>query len=178
MENEKIILAGGCFWCTEAVFSQLKGVQNVTPGYSGGTVVSPSYQDVCSGTTGHAESVQIIFNPSIISLTNILYVFLKLHDPTTLNKQGADEGTQYRSAIFYYDDKQKEVINKSIIEAQKLYTDKIVTQIGEFKNFFPADPSHKDYYFQHRNTPYCMFVIDPKIQKLKKEFSNLLKTEN
>ena len=173
---ETITLAGGCFWCTEAVFSQLKGVEKVTPGYSGGSTDNPSYEEVATGTTGHAESIQIVFDPKILSLDNLLYVFFKLHDPTTLNRQGADTGTQYRSAIFYVNDVQKSAAEKAINTAQKDYRDKIVTEVTKFKNFFPADPSHKDYYFKHRLMPYCVLVIDPKIQKLKKEFGGMLKS--
>ena len=167
---ETITLAGGCFWCTEAIFSQLKGVDKVTPGYSGGNVKNPSYEEVSSGKTGHAESVQIVFDPKIISLENLLYVFFKLHDSTTLNRQGADGGTQYRSAIFYNSEEQK-----LAAENAKNKVAGSVTEISKYINFFPADPSHKDYYFKHRLTPYCMFVIDPKIQKLKMEFKNLIR---
>ncbi|HKB88252.1 MAG TPA: peptide-methionine (S)-S-oxide reductase MsrA [Patescibacteria group bacterium] len=173
---ETITLAGGCFWCTEAIFSQLKGVASVTPGYSGGSVENPSYEEVCTGNTGHAESVQIVFDPKILALKDLLYVFFKLHDPTTLNRQGADTGTQYRSAIFYSSETQKEIAEKAVEEAKKFYSDPVVTEITKFSNFYPADPSHKDYYFAHRNSPYCILVIDPKIQKLKKEFGNLLKS--
>jgi peptide-methionine (S)-S-oxide reductase len=173
---EIITLAGGCFWCTEAVFSQLKGVTKVVPGYSGGgSTSSPSYEEVSTGVTGFAESVQITFDPSVISFDKIIYVFFKLHDPTTLNRQGADFGTQYRSAIFFTDSKQKEEAEKVLKLAQKDYKDPIVTEISEYKNFFPADASHKEYYFKHRNSPYCLLVIDPKIQKLKDDFSDLLK---
>lgn len=147
----------------------------MTPGYSGGNVPNPSYQDVCAGTTGHAESVQIVFDPNIISLSDLLYVFFKLHDPTTPNRQGADVGTQYRSAIFYESETQRDISEKAIVDAQNLYKDKIVTEVTKYKNFYPADPSHKNYYFSHRNTPYCMLVIDPKIEKLKQEFGSLLK---
>jgi peptide-methionine (S)-S-oxide reductase len=171
---ELITLAGGCFWCTEAIFSQLKGVKKVTPGYSGGVTENPSYEDVTTGETGHAESVQIEFDPKTLSLRDLLYVFFKLHDPTTLNKQGADVGTQYRSAIFYHDQPQKEEAEKIILEIKDEYANPIVTEITKFKNFFPADPSHKDYYFRNRKSPYCILVIDPKIEKLKKEFGKLL----
>jgi peptide-methionine (S)-S-oxide reductase len=173
--TEIITLAGGCFWCTEAIFSQIRGVETVTPGYSGGEVKNPSYEEVCTGDTGHAESVQIIFNPKVLAPKDLLYIFFKLHDPTTLNRQDADTGTQYRSAIFYNSDSQKKEAEYSVTIAQKEYKDPIVTEITKYKNFYPADPSHKEYYFKHRLTPYCMFVIDPKIQKLKKEFGNMLK---
>lgn len=167
---EKITLAGGCFWCTEAVFSMLKGVTKVTPGYSGGNVEDPSYEAVSSGDTGHAESVQIEFDPKIIPLDKLLYIFFKLHDPTTLNRQGADIGTQYRSAIFYTTESQKETA-----ESAKSKIPNAVTEITKYTNFYPADPSHKEYYFKHRASPYCVLVIDPKIQKLKKDFAGLLK---
>lgn len=172
---ETITLAGGCFWCTEAVFKELKGVEKVTPGYSGGTVENPSYEDVSTGETGHAESVQIEFDPKVISLDTLLYVFFKLHDPTELNRQGNDIGTQYRSEIFYTSEAQKSTSQNAEAEAQKDHKDPVVTKITEFKNFYPADPSHKDYYFKHRSSPYCILIIDPKIQKLKKEFGGLLK---
>lgn len=171
-----ITLAGGCFWCTEAIFSQLKGVESVIPGYSGGEVENPTYEQVSTGESGHAESVQITFDPNIISLDKLLYVFFKLHDPTTLNQQGADIGTQYRSAIFYANEEQKLTAEKARDEAQKNYKEKIVTEITAYKNFFPADPSHKEYYFKHRNSPYCLLVIDPKINKLKKEFGDMIKS--
>ena len=173
--TETITLAGGCFWCTEAIFSQLKGVSKVTPGYSGGNTVNPSYKEVSTGETGHAESVQIEFDPEVLSLKDLLYVFFKLHDPTTLNMQGADIGTQYRSAIFYQNLTQKKAAENAIADAQKLYKNPVVTELKKFTNFYPADSSHKDYYFKHRLTPYCIVVIDPKIQKLKKEFGKLLK---
>lgn len=167
--TETIILAGGCFWCTEAIFSQLKGVIKVIPGYSGGKTTNPSYGDVCSGKTGHAESVQITFDSKIVSLKNILYVFFKLHDPTQMNRQGADIGTQYRSAVFYRSEEQKK-------EAEEIKS-KIpgaVTEVTKYKNFYPADAKHKDYYFKHRNSPYCTLVIDPKIKKLREEYKYLV----
>lgn len=167
--TETITLAGGCFWCTEAVFSMLKGVEKVTPGYSGGNTENPSYEEVSGGKTGHAESVQIEFDPKVLSLKDLLYVFFKLHDSTTLNRQGADVGIQYRSAIFYTSDEQKK-----LAEEAKSQVPNSVTEIAKFKNFYAADPSHKEYYFKHRLTPYCMVVIDPKIQKVKREFGNLL----
>ncbi len=172
--TETITLAGGCFWCTEAIFAQLKGVDSVTPGYSGGNIDNPTYNDVTSGESGHAESVQIIFDPEIVSLDKLLYVFFKLHDPTTLNRQGADIGTQYRSAIFYNNEEQKEIAENSLTLAQKDYKDKIVTEIVAYKNFFPAEEDHKKYYLKNQGNFYCRLVIDPKIQKLKKEFGNLV----
>ncbi len=172
---ETITLSGGCFWCTEAVFAQLKGVEKVTPGYSGGSIDNPSYEQVSTGESGHAESVQIVFDPNVIPLDKLLYVFFKLHDPTTLNRQGADVGTQYRSAIFFTSDAQKDASEKAIELAQKDYKDKIVTEITPFKNFFPAEPEHREYYFKNKGNVYCTLVIDPKIDKLKKEFNTLLK---
>jgi len=172
---ETITLAGGCFWCTEAVFPQLKGVEKVIPGYSGGGVDNPSYEEVSTATTGHAESVQITFDPKVLSLKDLLYVFFKLHDPTSLNRQGADVGTQYRSAIFYRTEEERQEAKKAVKTAQSDYKDPIVTEVVKYKNFFPADPNHKDYYFRHRLSPYCILVIDPKINKLKKEFGKMLK---
>jgi peptide-methionine (S)-S-oxide reductase len=173
---EKITLAGGCFWCTEAVFKSLKGVESVVPGYSGGILENPTYEQVSSGRSGHAEAVQIEFDSEVISLKDLLTVFFKLHDPTTLNRQGADEGTQYRSAIFYGSGDQKNTIDEVLTQMQKEYKDPIVTEVVLFKNFYPAEDYHRDYYFKNRNSAYCRLVIDPKIQKLKKEFSQKLKT--
>ncbi len=173
--NETIILAGGCFWCTEAVFKNLKGVIKVTPGYSGGNIPNPSYEEVSSENSGHAECVEIVFDNETISFNSLLEVFFKLHDPTTLNRQGADVGTQYRSAIFYKDEDQKKKSIESIHEYQKQYKDKIVTEVTEFTNFYPAEDYHKEYYFKNKNNPYCRLVIDPKIEKLKKNFGQILK---
>lgn len=172
---EIITLAGGCFWCTEAVFSSLKGVEKVVPGYSGGTIDNPTYWQVSRGESGHAESVQITFDPKVISLDKLLYVFFKLHDPTELNRQGADVGTQYRSAIFFASEVQKQKAEKARVEAQKDHQGKVVTEITPFKNFFPAEPEHKQYYLKNKGNLYCKLVIDPKINKLKKEFGDLLK---
>jgi peptide-methionine (S)-S-oxide reductase len=173
---ETITLAGGCFWCTEAIFASLKGVEKVMPGYSGGTVENPSYEEVSSGSSGHAESVQISFDPDVIPLSKLLYVFFKLHDPTTLNRQGADVGLQYRSAIFYTDEDQKKAAMEAITEIQKEYKDPVVTEVTKFTNFFPAEEYHREYYFKNHNMPYCRLVIDPKIQKLKKEFGEMVKS--
>lgn len=172
---ETATLAGGCFWCTEALFKSLKGVKSIKPGYSGGEKPDPTYEEVSTGETGHAESIQIEFDPKVISFKDILYIFMKTHDPTTLNRQGADAGTQYRSAIFYHNDKQREVAEDLIKELQKDYKDKIVTQISEFKNFYEAEDYHKNYYENHKNAPYCRLVIDPKLEKLKENFSKFLK---
>lgn len=173
---ETITLSGGCFWCTEAVFASLRGVTKVTPGYSGGKTKDPGYYAVASGQTGHAESVQIVFDPKIISLENLLEVFFKLHNPTELNKQGADVGTQYRSAIFYSDEHQLEIAKKAIESAQKDYKEKIVTEASPFTGFYPAEEAHREYYFKNKGNVYCTLVIDPKINKLRRDFGNLLKS--
>ncbi len=172
---ENIILAGGCFWCTEAIFKSLKGVIDAIPGYSGGDIQNPGYYQVASGETNHAECVFVTFNPNIIKLEDILRVFFKLHDPTELNRQGADIGTQYRSAIFYVDEEQRKVAEKIKSEISNDYKNQVVTEITKYKNFFPAEPEHKDYYFKNRSNAYCRIVIDPKIEKLKKEFSQITK---
>jgi peptide-methionine (S)-S-oxide reductase len=172
-------LAGGCFWCTEALFKRLKGVESYVPGYTGGNVENPTYEQVCSGTTGHAEAVQIQFDPEIISYEKLLEIFWHTHNPTTLNRQGNDEGPQYRSVIFYHNDNQKKAAEKSKEEAEesKLYSDPIVTEIVPFKNFYEAEDYHKNYYDNNRNQGYCNFVIDPKIHKLLSEFSKEVKEE-
>jgi peptide-methionine (S)-S-oxide reductase len=173
-------LANGCFWCTEAIFARLKGVKSVLPGYSGGKVENPSYDQVCTGITGHAESAQIEFDPMVISYEKLLEVFWHTHDPTTLNRQGNDVGTQYRSAIFYHNDNQREIAEKSKreIEDKGIFKDPIVTEITPFKKFYVAEDYHKKYYEQHQDAPYCRFVIDPKIQKLLKQYRNDLKVEH
>jgi peptide-methionine (S)-S-oxide reductase len=170
-------LASGCFWCSEAVFSRLKGVKSVLPGYSGGNVEDPSYDDVCTGRTGHAEAAQIEFDSDVISFEKILDVFWHTHDPTTLNRQGNDVGTQYRSAIFYHNDKQRETAEKSKkeLEASGVYKDPIVTEIVPFKKFYVAEDYHKRYYEQNKNAPYCRFVIEPKVRKLIKHYEGNLK---
>jgi peptide-methionine (S)-S-oxide reductase len=165
-------LAGGCFWCTEAIFNRLKGVISVVSGYAASQVANPSYEAVCSGRTGAAEAIQITYDPSIISYDTLLEIFWHMHDPTTLNRQGNDIGTQYRSAIFYQNDEQKEIalVSKEAIEKSGSYRKPIVTEIVPFTNFYPAEDYHKDYYDRNRSQPYCMFVIDPKVQKLLKEY--------
>ena len=173
-KTELATLATGCFWCSEAIFARLKGVKSVIPGYSGGKVENPSYEQVCTGRTGHAEAVQIEFDPDAISYEKLLDVFWNTHDPTTLNRQGYDVGTQYRSAIFYHDQRQKEIAEKSKkeIENKGVYKDPIVTEITPFKKFYAAEDYHKKYYEQHQNAVYCRFVIDPKIHKLSKQYKN------
>lgn len=163
-----ITLGMGCFWCTEAIYQQLKGIITVTSGYAGGTKGHPTYEQVCTGETGHAEVSQIEFNPEQISLEDILYVFWRMHDPTTKNRQGADIGTQYRSIILYSSEEQKKVIDKSAKEARALYQDEIVTEIKPLEDFYPAEDYHQNYYNDNREYPYCRYVIDPKIEKLKK----------
>lgn len=166
-------LAGGCFWCTEAIFKKLKGVQSVVSGYTGGQMENPSYEKVSSGETGHAEAIQITFDPEIISFEKLLEVFWHMVDPTTLNKQGADVGTQYRSVIFYHTDEQKRVAEqskKNMAQSGK-YQNPIVTKIEPFKNFYTAEDYHQNYYERNPKTPYCQIVIDPKIQKLESLFS-------
>lgn len=170
-------LAGGCFWCTEAIFKRLKGVEKVVPGYSGGEIDKPSYEAVSEGGSGHAEAIQIEFDPKVISYEKLLEVFFKLHDPTTMNQQGNDIGTQYRSVIFFHDQKQKELAEKvrRLIEGEKIYTKPIVTETVPFEKFFKAEDYHLDYYAKNSNQPYCRVVIDPKIQKLYKEFKEEVK---
>jgi peptide-methionine (S)-S-oxide reductase len=168
----------GCFWCTEAVFQELKGVYKVTSGYSGGTVKDPSYEDVCTGTTGHAECLQIIYDPKVISFDELLEVFWEAHDPTSLNRQGNDVGTQYRSVIFYHDPEQKRKAEEYKIKLDKsgAYNNPIVTEITQFSHFYAAEDYHQDYFRLHGNQPYCSFVIRPKVEKFEKVFKNKLKT--
>ncbi len=170
---ETAILSGGCFWCTEAIFKRLKGVSKVIPGYTGGKLENPTYEQVSSGETGHVEAIQVKFDPSIISFEKILEVFWALHDPTTLNRQGADTGTQYRSAIFYHDEIQKKTAEESKIKAQQKFENPIVTEISAAKEFYPAEEEHKDFYEKNKNPLYCQIVIDPKLTKLYKDFQEL-----
>lgn len=176
---EKATLAGGCFWCTEAIFKRLKGVEDVVPGYAGGKRENPTYEQIHSGATGHAESVQITFDPQIVSYEKLLEVFFKLHDPTTLNRQGNDVGHEYRSVIFYHDEKQKDIAERTIqkLEDAGVYKQPIVTEVVPYTTFYPAEPEHREFYERNRNSPYCMFVVDPKIQKLYKEFGELASTK-
>lgn len=171
--------AGGCFWCTEAIFKRLKGVSSVISGYTGGIIENPTYEQVCAGKSGYAEAIQITFDPQIISFKTLLDIFWHTHNPTTLNQQGADIGTQYRSAIFYHNDIQKQnaLDSKNMLEKSKVYSNPIVTKIEPFTKFYPAESYHKDYFDQNTSTPYCQIVIDPKIRKLIKEYSNQIKDE-
>ncbi len=171
---ETITLGAGCFWCTEAVFQRLKGVEKVESGYSGGKISNPTYKEVVSGLTGHAEVIQVTFDPSAISLEKILEVFWKTHDPTTLNRQGADVGTQYRSAIFYHNDAQLNTATKlkTLLNAEKIWNKPIVTEITKFEKFYKAEDYHQNYYNNNPNQGYCQFVIVPKLEKFEKLFSD------
>ena len=173
--RETATLAAGCFWCVEALFKRLEGVKRVVSGYAGGEVANPTYEEVCSGATGHAEAVQITFDPAVISFEELLQVFWRSHDPTTRDRQGADVGSQYRSAIFCHDERQRQLAERSRAGAEALRTAPIVTEIVPFRNFYPAEEYHQDYYRLNRNQPYCRLVIDPKIQKLQKDFAARLK---
>ena len=174
---ETAILATGCFWCTEAVFKRLRGVESVKSGYAESKVPNPTYQQVCTGRTGAAEAVQISFDPSIISYDKLLEIFWHVHDPTTLNRQGNDVGTQYRSGIYYKNEQQKQtaLASKEVLDKSGSYKKPAVTEILPFTNFYPAESYHDDYYDNNRYQPYCMVVIDPKVQKLLKEYRNDLK---
>jgi peptide-methionine (S)-S-oxide reductase len=174
---KKATLGAGCFWCVETIFQQLQGVQQVLSGYAGGTNKTPTYQQVCADNTGHAEAVQITFNPAIISYAKILNVFWRIHDPTTLNRQGGDIGTQYRSVIFFHDLEQKEIAEKSKAELIEsgLWNNPIVTEIVAFTNFYIAEEYHQNYFNRNPQQGYCQTVINPKIQKFRKEFGTQLK---
>lgn len=170
-------LAAGCFWCTEAIFKRLKGVEKVTSGYAGGNRKDPTYEAVTTGATGHAEAIQIEFNPEVMPYAKLLEVFFKLHDPTTRNRQGADVGTQYRSVIFYHDNEQKKTAEevKNSIEKSGYYKSPIVTEVVPFQNFYPAEEYHQNFYAKNPSAGYCQVIIDPKIHKLLDEFKNYLK---
>jgi len=166
----------GCFWCTEAIFERVKGVVKVVSGYSGGSVPNPTYDAVCTGLTGHAECTQIYFDPNVISYAELLEIFFKTHDPTSLNRQGADVGTQYRSVIFYHDENQKELAEKvkQELSEAKIWDKPIVTEITQFKKFYPAEDYHQNYYAKNPNQGYCAFVITPKIEKFEKIFKKYI----
>lgn len=169
-------IGGGCFWCTEAVFNHIKGIESVVSGYAGGNVPGhPTYREICSGLTGHAEVIKITFDSAIISYHDILLIFMTTHDPTTLNKQGADVGTQYRSVIYYHNEDQKEVSLKTIEEVQPYYQNSIVTEISEAPTFYMAEKEHQNYYANNKEQGYCSYVITPKITKLRQLFSDKLK---
>ena len=172
-------LAGGCFWCLEAVYDEIKGVHSVESGYSGGHVDNPTYYAVCNGNTGHAEAVQIQFDPNVISYRDLLNVFFAIHDPTTLNRQGADVGTQYRSAIFYHDEEQKRIAEELIkdLNGQDIWGRQIVTEVTKFEKFYQAEDYHQEYFAKNPYQPYCMAVVAPKVSKFRKHFLELLKKQ-
>jgi len=174
---ETAYLGAGCFWCVEAVFSRVKGVQDVKSGYSGGHVKNPSYKEVCTGSTGHAEAVKVVYDPAVITYPEILEIFFKTHDPTTLNRQGNDVGTQYRSVIFYTDNNQKDTATeiKRKLQQEGIWNNPVVTEIVEFEVFYPAEDYHDDYYERNQSQPYCNFVITPKIEKFEKVFRDYVK---
>ena len=175
--TEVATLAGGCFWCIEAAFDEIRGVIKVESGYSGGTTTSPTYEQVCSGTTGHAEAVQVTFEPNVVSFQDILHIFFTVHDPTTPNRQGADMGSQYRSVIFYHNEKQKEIAEQVIreLEDQKVWDNPIVTQVVPFKKFYKAENYHNQYFSRNPNAGYCRVVIAPKIAKLREKYREKMK---
>ena len=172
-------LAGGCFWCLEAVYDEVKGVHSVESGYAGGHMDNPTYRAVCNGDTGHAEVVQVHFDPNIVSYRDLLNVFFAIHDPTTLNRQGADVGTQYRSAIFYHDEEQKKIAEELIkdLNAQQIWDKPIVTQVEKLDKFYMAEDYHQEYYARNQYQPYCMAVVAPKVSKFRKHFLELLKKQ-
>ncbi len=176
---ETATLGGGCFWCVEAIYQDVIGVHKVVSGYTGGAVENPTYQQVCSGTTGHAEVVQIAFDPTVISFEEILFIFWRTHDPTTLNRQGNDVGTQYRSVIYYHDEEQKKIAEQSMAEteASDLWADPIVTEIAPLPIFYEGEAYHQNYFVENPYQPYCIFVINPKVQKFRKSFRNKLRGE-
>lgn len=177
---ETITLAGGCFWCLEAVYDEVKGVLSVESGYANGHVKNPSYRAVCNGDTGHAEVVQVKFDPSVITFKDILNIFFVIHDPTTLNRQGADVGTQYRSGIYYHTPEQKEVAEQTIreLEVQRVWGSRIVTEVEPIKDFYIAEEYHQEYFVNNPNQPYCMAVVAPKVSKFRKHFLELWKKQS
>ncbi len=178
--KEVATLAGGCFWCTEAIFKELRGVERVESGYTGGKVANPTYEQVSTGTTGHAETIQITFDPKVVSFKELLEVFFVTHDPTTLNQQGADIGTQYRSAVFYHSKEQKKIAEEVIksFTDQKVYANPIVTKLEPFKTFYKAEEYHQNYYERNPDKGYCRIVIEPKVLKFRKHFIDKLKNKD
>ncbi|NLL43999.1 MAG: peptide-methionine (S)-S-oxide reductase MsrA [Firmicutes bacterium] len=177
MNHSRATFGGGCFWCLDAIFSDLAGVSKVVPGYSGGHVENPSYEQVCTDKTGHAEVVQITYDPSEISYKELLEVFFSTHDPTTLNRQGGDIGTQYRSVIFYETREEKDIAQEVIAQMAELWDDPIVTELTELENFYPAEDYHHDYFAQNPGQGYCQMVIAPKVAKFRKRFQARLKSQ-
>ena len=176
--NEVATLGGGCFWCLEAVFEQLRGVERVESGYSGGSMPNPTYHQVCTGRTGHAEVIQVTFDPPVVSFREVLDVFFATHDPTTRNRQGPDAGTQYRSAIFYHSPQQKQIAEERIAElnADGIWDAPIVTEVAPFQAFYPAEDYHQGYYRENPGQPYCLAVVSPKVAKFRKQFADKLKS--
>ncbi len=174
---QTITLAGGCFWCLEAIYDQIKGVFSVESGYSSGHVENPSYQAVCDGTTGHAEVIQVTFDPEVIPTKDILNIFFTIHDPTTLNRQGGDVGTQYRSAIYYHTEEQKQIVEETIQEITEaaIWDGLIVTEVARFEKFYIAEEYHQEYFADNPNQPYCRTVVAPKVAKFRKKFDKFLK---
>ena len=170
-------IGGGCFWCMEAVYKELKGIVKVESGYAGGKTTNPSYKEVCSGTTGHAEIIKLTYDPSVITYKDVIDIFWHVHNPTTLNKQGNDQGTQYRSVIFYESETEKQIAEKSMLEAQvqKVWTDPIVTEITPLQKFYLGEDYHQDYFANNPNQSYCVYVVSPKVEKFRKEYKELLK---
>lgn len=176
MASEKATFAGGCFWCTEAVFVDVKGVQSVTSGYLGGDNPNPTYEQVCSGRTGHAEAVEIVFDPDVVSYGTLLDIFFATHDPTQLNRQGNDVGTQYRSGVFYHDDAQKAAAEAAIVRAADLWDGTIVTEVTPASTFYRAEDYHQDFFANNPGQGYCMAIVAPKVAKFRQHFASLLKT--
>lgn len=178
MEIKKATFGAGCFWCVEAVFQRVEGVSNITSGYMGGQVKNPTYREICTGTTGHAEVIELSYDESITSFEELLDILWATHNPTTLNQQGADKGTQYRSAIFYHTDEQRQIAEKSKSEvAPQYWDDPIVTEITEASTYYVAEKNHQNYFNSHRTAPYCSIVINPKVAKLRAKFAHKLKKE-
>ncbi|HYV33778.1 MAG TPA: peptide-methionine (S)-S-oxide reductase MsrA [Candidatus Limnocylindria bacterium] len=175
MQTQTAVFGAGCFWCVEAVYQNLRGVSSVLPGYAGGNKADPTYEEVSSGTTGHAEVAKIEFDPAVIKFSDLLNVLFATHDPTTMNRQGNDVGDQYRSAIFYTSENQKQEAQSFIKQAQKEFSSPIVTQLVPLEKFYAAENYHRDYYKNNPGNPYCQFVIDPKLEKFRKKFASLLK---
>lgn len=175
-ETERLVLAGGCFWCTEAVFSELRGVVSAVPGYAGGSVANPTYEQVCAGRTGHAEAVDVTFDPRAVSVHDLLVIFFTTHDPTTMNRQGPDTGTQYRSAVFYRSPAQKAAAEEAIREVteEKLYSRAVVTEVTALTTFYPAEEYHRGYYRRHPEQAYCQAVIAPKLAKFRSKYASRL----
>lgn len=179
-ETALATFGNGCFWCTEAIFQQLKGVEKVVSGYAGGTVKNPTYKEVCTGLTGHAEVIQLTYNPQVITYPELLEVFWQTHDPTTLNRQGADVGTQYRSVIFYHTEEQKKLAEEYKIKLDQsgAFDNPIVTEISPLTGYYPAEDYHQNYFNLNGNAPYCSYVIQPKVEKFQKVFKTKLKDKN